>query len=121
MSIKTCQRCQQNFECESENIVNCDCNSVQLKSETKEFLAKTYYDCLCKNCLSELDQYAEISKQYPFPQDRTMFVPQVHYYIDGQYWVFTEFYHYHKGRCCGNNCRHCAYGFKQKIKKGGFY
>ncbi len=121
MENKKCQRCGENFSCQASNISVCDCSSIELKVETKEFLAKTYYDCLCPNCLQALDQYAELAKQYPFPNDRTMFIPQIHYYIEGQYWVFTEFYHYEKGRCCGNNCRHCAYGFKQKIKKGGFY
>ena len=118
MSVKKCQRCQQEFDCLTEDIKNCHCNSINLQSETKEFLSKTFYDCLCSSCLQELDAYSEKVKQYPFPENRTMFVPEVHYYIEGQYWVFTEFYHYGKGRCCGNNCRHCAYGFK--YKKGGF-
>ncbi|WP_068598552.1 cysteine-rich CWC family protein [Vaginella massiliensis] len=121
MSIKNCQRCHQDFECLADDIQKCNCNSLELKPETQAFLGKTYYDCLCEKCLKTLDGYADLAKQYPFPQDRSMYIPEVHYYIENQYWVFTEFFHYQKGRCCGNNCRHCAYGFKQKIKKGGFY
>lgn len=37
-------------------------------------------------------------------------VENTHYYKEGPYLVFTELYHYLKGRCCGNGCRHCAYG-----------
>lgn len=32
------------------------------------------------------------------------------YYWDGRYMVFTEAYHWKRGVCCGNKCRHCPYG-----------
>ena len=31
--------------------------------------------------------------------------------------VFTEKYHLKRGYCCQNNCKHCPYGFKDKLKK----
>lgn len=33
----------------------------------------------------------------------------VHYYLEGELFVFTERYHLARGRCCGNSCRHCPY------------
>ncbi len=31
--------------------------------------------------------------------------------------VFTEKYHLKRGYCCQNNCKHCPYGFKNKLKQ----
>ena len=32
-----------------------------------------------------------------------------HYYMEGEYMVFTEAYHRARGRCCGSACRHCPF------------
>lgn len=108
---KTCQRCQSTFECNSHDIVNCNCFDIEISTETKDYLQKTSYDCLCKQCLTEVEKYALLKKDYPFPQNPNQFVEGIHYYIEGPYWVFTNYYHYLKGNCCKNNCRHCAYGY----------
>ena len=31
--------------------------------------------------------------------------------------VFTEEYHENRGFCCNNKCRHCAFRFKEELKK----
>lgn len=108
---KECKRCQSKFECNAENISNCDCATFQLSVDTKEYLNKTSYDCLCTKCLEEIESYSELKKDFPFPQHPSQYKEGIHYYMDGQYWVFTTFYHYLKGTCCKNNCRHCAYGY----------
>ena len=43
-------------------------------------------------------------------------------YIDPEtgYTVFTELIHLKRGKCCGNRCRHCPYGF-EKVKPPGGY
>lgn len=109
---KTCQGCQTEFTCNTNDINNCDCNTINLHPETSAYLKKTSYDCLCKTCLENLNKYPELAKEYPFPDHPNKYVQGVHYYLDGQYWVFTHFYHYLKGQCCKNNCRHCAYGYR---------
>ncbi|MDR3715680.1 MAG: DUF5522 domain-containing protein [Puia sp.] len=35
------------------------------------------------------------------------------YYNEDGYLVLTEKYHFKKGFCCGNGCRHCPYDYKQ--------
>ena len=45
-------------------------------------------------------------------QGKELIIEGMHYYIDGGKQVFTELYHLQRGDCCRNNCRHCAYGFK---------
>jgi cob(I)alamin adenosyltransferase len=48
---------------------------------------------------------------------------QKSFYIDPSsgFTVFTELLHLKRGTCCGNQCRHCPYGFEnvsQKVKNG---
>lgn len=109
--IKNCDRCHTTFECKTDSIDTCQCSSVELTEETKIYLAKTSYNCLCENCLTEVNRYAEWKKEYPFPQHPSQYKEGIHYYLEGQYWVFTNYFHYLKGNCCKNNCRHCAYGY----------
>ena len=33
------------------------------------------------------------------------------YYNEEGYMVFTEKYHFQKGCCCGNGCKHCPYKY----------
>ncbi|MEP7277568.1 MAG: DUF5522 domain-containing protein [Bacteroidota bacterium] len=33
------------------------------------------------------------------------------YYTDEGYVVFTEKYHWARGYCCGNGCRHCPFRY----------
>ncbi|SFM64849.1 Cysteine-rich CWC [Algoriella xinjiangensis] len=110
---ETCSRCQQALECRVDDIQNCDCNTIQLQDVTKTFLKKTSYKCLCNNCLQQLDYFAVLDQQYKHPTTPSEFVPHIHYYIENGFWVFTEFFHYQKGKCCQNGCRHCVYGYKK--------
>ena len=37
------------------------------------------------------------------------FVKDLHYYLEGDRIVFTSLFHFERGECCGNICRHCPY------------
>ena len=39
----------------------------------------------------------------------------IDYYIENDFFVFTEKFHLDRGYCCKSGCRHCPYGFS----KGG--
>jgi hypothetical protein len=106
-----CTKCNNPFVCLADDINQCHCSKVKISAETTAFLSKTKYGCLCNNCLKEVDEQVAISKQYRFPTQRADFQEGVHYYIEGQYWVFTELYHMLRGTCCQSGCRHCVYGF----------
>lgn len=110
---KICKRCNTSFDCNSDQILDCSCSTINLSEETKSYLSKTSYDCLCTKCLNEIEHFHQLKLSYPFPTNPKEFVEGIHYYIEGPYWVFTNYYHYLKGSCCKNNCRHCAYGFTQ--------
>ncbi|MBK6936195.1 MAG: hypothetical protein IPH18_04395 [Chitinophagaceae bacterium] len=37
----------------------------------------------------------------------------IHYYINEEgLLVFTEKYHFERGKCCGNGCLHCPYDYE---------
>ena len=109
---KYCPRCNETFECKVGDIVNCQCNEVTLCEDAVTFLGKTQYGCLCKDCLIEINSFVQNAKEFHFPEKKDILVEGLHYYREGNNWVFTELYHYLKGNCCGNGCRHCVYGHK---------
>ena len=47
---KTCDKCGGTFQCHAQA---CWCNQVQLSDATLKWLARTYSDCLCPQCLHE--------------------------------------------------------------------
>lgn len=113
--MKTCKRCGNKFDCKSDNIENCFCSRIKLSEATSSFLSKTTFDCLCKSCLTEINNLVEESKMLSFPKNNDQFLKDLHYYInENGYWVFTELHHILRGTCCENNCKHCPYGFTKK-------
>jgi len=51
--IKTCPRCGKTFEC--VHSIDCWCVKVKLTDATKAYLKEHYSDCLCKDCLEEIN------------------------------------------------------------------
>jgi len=108
---KYCPKCRQAFTCKMGDIQNCQCSAVRLSEDTRAFLAKTYFDCLCSSCLQKIDHDVHAARAYHFPGQKEMLTEGLHYYKEGGAFVFTELYHLLRGYCCGNGCRHCVYGF----------
>ncbi|MES2430519.1 MAG: cysteine-rich CWC family protein [Bacteroidota bacterium] len=48
---KYCPRCNNSFECKVGNITQCQCTSVILTTEERNYIESLYSDCLCGNCL----------------------------------------------------------------------
>lgn len=112
MHIKICSRCQHQFNCNTEDINNCQCNTIQLSEICKTFLNKTNFNCLCINCLKELNTLTFEATKHDI---KGGLIENLHYYWENGLMVFTEFYHISKGKCCKNGCRHCAYGYKKEV------
>ncbi|MCF3110485.1 cysteine-rich CWC family protein [Niabella sp. CC-SYL272] len=51
---KYCPRCKQPFECKVGSILLCQCSTVSLNNEERDFIFKQYEDCLCAECLKAL-------------------------------------------------------------------
>lgn len=107
--IKICQRCQTSFDCKRNDIANCQCNSIVISKAGNDFLKKTKYDCLCKNCLADINRLTEMANKQVFPRHSADLKEGLHFYMENGFFVFTEFYHLLRGNCCGSGCRHCAY------------
>lgn len=52
--LKICPRCKNDFECKSNDVVHCQCASVELQQQQRDNIFKQYDDCLCANCLQQL-------------------------------------------------------------------
>jgi hypothetical protein len=62
---KTCPRCNSHFECRPGDITNCQCYGIELNIATEGFIASHYGDCLCRNCLQQLQQSYFLFKDQP--------------------------------------------------------
>ena len=49
---KYCAVCGKSFVCNTEDVSACQCSSITLTEKAKEYLSKTYSDCLCIECLT---------------------------------------------------------------------
>ena len=62
---KRCPRCSAAFECKVGTIAQCQCSAIQLTVEESAFIQAKYEDCLCINCLHELQQkYPRFKEKY---------------------------------------------------------
>ena len=52
---KICEKCGVAFECKVGDIANCQCSQVKLSDAVQLFLANNFSDCLCLNCLKEIN------------------------------------------------------------------
>ena len=60
---KYCPRCTKAFECKAGNIAQCQCSGVQLTTEQRAFIEQRYTDCLCNDCLQQLQNQLECFKE----------------------------------------------------------
>ena len=42
------------------------CSKVELRNETKSFLANTFFNCLCNDCLTEINRLVASGKNIRF-------------------------------------------------------
>jgi hypothetical protein len=52
---KYCSRCKSAFECKAGMIGQCQCTNIKLNKATVEWIEKKYNDCLCVDCLTQLN------------------------------------------------------------------
>lgn len=57
--IKYCSRCKAAFECNTANIEQCHCYTIQLTTEEAKAVAAQYKDCLCYDCLNSISERKE--------------------------------------------------------------
>ncbi len=60
---KYCPRCKKAFECKPGSITQCQCFGIIMTAEQKAYLELRYNDCLCRNCLTQLQNEVELFKE----------------------------------------------------------
>lgn len=68
---RSCPNCNRVFECKSNKIQNCQCETVQLTQPQRDYIATQYDDCLCANCLKELRSQFNIGQSQKTMRDLT--------------------------------------------------
>ena len=59
---KTCPHCKSHFECKSGDITNCQCESVILTQEHRDYIYSQYDDCLCASCIRALRSHYNVQQ-----------------------------------------------------------
>jgi hypothetical protein len=65
---KSCPGCKRAFECKPGNITQCQCYGIALTAEIKAYIEQHFNDCLCRDCLEELQQEPTFLKEKHFPE-----------------------------------------------------
>jgi acyl-CoA hydrolase len=62
---KFCPRCGTRFECKAGSVALCQCNTIRLNAEERDYLQRLFNDCLCGKCMQELrsDYHLKFSQQ----------------------------------------------------------
>ncbi len=104
MTRKICDKCKKNF---LEDSIQSE-SREKLDANTRDFLLKTQYQEICPKCLGILDCLVRKTAKHRF---REPLKEGLHYTLDGDLFIFSEFYHILRGYCCQSGCIHCPYGF----------
>ncbi|HEY9045495.1 MAG TPA: cysteine-rich CWC family protein [Ohtaekwangia sp.] len=48
---KKCPRCQTAFECKVGSITLCQCSTVTLREDERNYMRENFTDCLCAACM----------------------------------------------------------------------
>ena len=54
--MKYCPRCNSMFECKVGSVLICQCSTIILTNDEKDYIQLQFDDCLCVNCMKELQQ-----------------------------------------------------------------
>ncbi|MBA2582601.1 MAG: cysteine-rich CWC family protein [Bacteroidetes bacterium] len=54
-AIKKCSKCAKNFECKNK-AGGCWCESFSMDKQMLNYLANTYSNCLCPDCLKQFHE-----------------------------------------------------------------
>jgi hypothetical protein len=53
---KVCPCCKRSFECRNDDILECWCLEVSVSRDLRDYLARNYNDCLCRDCIEFIDK-----------------------------------------------------------------
>lgn len=105
-----CNKCKTDFICNKEDIINCHCFSYSFNDKINKFIKTHYNNCLCNKCLNNFLRFEDLEQKESLTDNKEILLKEdIHYKTENSLWVFSEYYHYLRGKCCKNNCRNCIY------------
>lgn len=115
MSKTNCPECGKAMTCGADMETGCWCNEFP-----PVVAPEPGATCLCPSCLAVhlrqriQDRFASLDRaeclQLARPyRDQKPLIEDLDYYMEHGLFVLTEWFHWKRGRCCGNACRHCPY------------
>jgi hypothetical protein len=127
---KTCPQCTQIFECSTCATERCWCSDYPAifscndgKCDMPDSpTASASQGCLCPACLTiatrqHIENHVDTVQIHVTapalatqPQAKT-FIEGLDYSIDNGNYVFSRWFLLKQGKCCGNKCRNCPYGY----------
>jgi len=116
--VKSCSVCGFLFDCGAGNLkADCWCQNYPAILPVDFNTACLCADCLKTKLSTEINRFVDDFKAGKCansalrfrPADPNELLADLDYYIEDGVWVFTEWYHLKRGKCCGNACRHCPY------------
>lgn len=54
--VKNCAKCKAEFECKTDAIESCHCNSIKLSTTQIKHLKNDFDNCLCTVCLTNFSK-----------------------------------------------------------------
>jgi len=66
--IKQCERCGNPFECKPLHISECQCANIHLTEKAQAFIQSHFNNCLCKECLLEINQMQKDTHHLSLPR-----------------------------------------------------
>lgn len=58
-TLTYCAACGAGFDCRPDDITACGCNAIVLPEAAKEWIARNYEGCLCRECLLNIKRKFE--------------------------------------------------------------
>ncbi len=113
MNTKNCSRCQKEFRCGNPGLCWC--------SDFPQIMpVDSATDCLCKECLIELqnekinsfidnnplEKSIKLASDYYDPGN---LIENLDYSIEKGKWIFSRWFLLKRGFCCDSGCRNCPY------------
>ena len=104
-----CSKCQKNHSPSSDILTQPEYQEFYAdRKPLGKFLRRSHFPYLCKECIEDLSKNLD---EFDLELIPTQLEEKIHFYMEGGLMVLTQNYHFMKGYCCENGCRHCPYGF----------
>ncbi len=112
---RTCPICGASFDCGTRpGEKGCWCSRYPQIMPLETARGCQCPECLRKTIAARIQAFTETAQHEEILETAARYrhnplVEGIDYRIEKGLYVFSAWYHYKRGHCCGNGCRHCPY------------